>query len=163
MAAGYSRGIADPCSFYNSKTGVSVMVHGDDFLAVGLKSCTKHLEENSQAAYKVKVQVMGDETGECSEIRVLNRISRWTTTGCKIEAEPRHAERVVRELGFGLRRARDYQEARQRGSTSARRASTSRVLQLSTALPIIGQGGPPRAMDARLITYPWRQSLENNP
>ena len=43
---------------------------------------------------------MGNEAGECSEIRVLNRIIRRTTTGYKIEADPRHAERVVRELGL---------------------------------------------------------------
>ena len=35
MAAGYSRGITSPCSFYSSETGVSMMVHGDDFIVVG--------------------------------------------------------------------------------------------------------------------------------
>ena len=100
MAAGFSRGIASPCLLYNSKTDVSEMGHGDDFIAVGPKSGTKHLEELLQAAYKVKVQVMGDEAGECSEIRVLNRIIRRTTTGYKIEADPGHAERVVQELGL---------------------------------------------------------------
>ena len=52
------------------------------------------------AAYKVKVQVVGDEAGKCSDIRVLNRIIRWTITCYKIEADPRHAERVVRKLGL---------------------------------------------------------------
>ena len=40
------------------------MMHGDSFLAVGPKSGTKHLEEILQAAYKVEVQVMGDEAGK---------------------------------------------------------------------------------------------------
>ena len=76
------------------------MVHGDDFLAVGPKPGTKHFEEILQAPCKLKVQVMGDKAGECSEIRVLNRITRRTITGHKIEADPRHVERVVRELGL---------------------------------------------------------------
>ena len=42
VAAGFSRGIASPCLFYNSKTEVSVIVHGDDFLAVGPKVGTTH-------------------------------------------------------------------------------------------------------------------------
>ena len=33
--SGYVPGIATPCSFYNGKTDVSVMVHGDDFLPIG--------------------------------------------------------------------------------------------------------------------------------
>ena len=46
VAAGYSRGNANPCLFYSSKTGVSVMLHGDDSLAVGPKAGTKHLEDH---------------------------------------------------------------------------------------------------------------------
>ena len=57
------------------------MVHGDDFLPVGPVAGTKHLEDILQAACKVKVQVMGDEAGECLEIRVFHRLTRRTTTG----------------------------------------------------------------------------------
>ena len=35
VKAGYTRGVANPCLFHNKKTSVCVMVHGDDFLAVG--------------------------------------------------------------------------------------------------------------------------------
>ena len=40
-AAGYIQGKANPCLFQNTKIGVSIMVHGDDFVAVGP---TQHLE-----------------------------------------------------------------------------------------------------------------------
>ena len=35
VKVGYTRGVADPIFFNNKKTSVCVLVHGDDFLAVG--------------------------------------------------------------------------------------------------------------------------------
>ena len=34
--SGYKRGIANPCLFHSAAEGVSLMVHGDDFVGVGL-------------------------------------------------------------------------------------------------------------------------------
>ena len=36
-ADGYVQGKSNPCLFFNKAIGVSVMVHGDDFIAVGPK------------------------------------------------------------------------------------------------------------------------------
>ena len=33
--SGYKRGMANPCLFHNAVEGVSLMVHGDDFVGVG--------------------------------------------------------------------------------------------------------------------------------
>ena len=96
--AGYARGIANPCLFYNKRNGVCVMVHGDDFLAVGDKSSTDSLKKVLMDAYKVNVEVLGGGVGEASEIRVLNRVVRRTADGITIEADPRHAEMVVKDL-----------------------------------------------------------------
>ena len=38
MKAGYDRGKANPCLFYSPTDDCSVMVHGDDFVAVGTRS-----------------------------------------------------------------------------------------------------------------------------
>ena len=76
------------------------MVHGDDFLGVGPAAGTKHVEHILTKAYKVKVQTMGDGDGEVQDIRVLNRILRRTPAGYRLEAHPRHAGRVLRELGL---------------------------------------------------------------
>ena len=37
LADGYVQGTANPCLFFNKTNGVSVMVHGDYFIAVGPK------------------------------------------------------------------------------------------------------------------------------
>ena len=87
--AGYVRGIANPCLFFNHNNEVSVMVHGDDFLAVGDKTATESLRMVLTDTYKVKAEVLGGGDGELSEIRVLNRIVRRTNNGITIEADPR--------------------------------------------------------------------------
>ena len=98
--AGYVRGIANPCLFYNAKSDVSVMVHGDDFLATGDGKAVEGLKRVLSNAYKVKVETLGNDDGDLREIRVLNRVLRLTAAGYRLEADPRHAEAVVRDLGL---------------------------------------------------------------
>ena len=38
-------------------------------------------------------------------MRILNKVVRWTPEGVELEADPRHAELVVRELGLENARA----------------------------------------------------------
>ena len=98
--ADYVRGIANPCLFYNHTTDVSVMVHGDDFLATGDGKAVESLKKVLSDAYKVKVETLGGDAGDLSEIRVLNRVLRRTDAGYRLEADPRHAEAVIRDLGL---------------------------------------------------------------
>ena len=65
---------------------------------------------------------MDNEIGECSEMFVLNRISRRDTPGYKIKADPRHVERVVRELGL-----EDSKAARLPGSKAERKNDGHRI------------------------------------
>jgi len=99
-AGGYVQGRANPCLFHNAKLGVSVMVHGDDFIAVGpdqhLKETIKTLEDK----YKLKTEKLGHGKGEMAEIRILNKVVRMTNEGIELEADPRHAELVIKELGL---------------------------------------------------------------
>ena len=50
------------------------MVHGDNFVAVGGKAATDKLKKTLEDAYKVKCEVLGGNSDEMSEIRVLNRV-----------------------------------------------------------------------------------------
>ena len=34
-------------------------------------------------------------------IRILNKIVRWTDAGIRIEADPRHVEILIKEMGLG--------------------------------------------------------------
>ena len=50
--------------------------------------------------YDIKSQYLGPEAGHASEIRVLNRVLRWTRKGVEYEADQRHSELIVREMGM---------------------------------------------------------------
>ena len=41
---------------------------------------------------------LGPASVDDKEIRVLNRVVRWTDEGIEYEADPRHAEQIVRDL-----------------------------------------------------------------
>ena len=48
--------------------------------------------------YELKMEVLGPKAGQTEEVRVLNRIIRWTRTGLGYEPDQRHAERIISEL-----------------------------------------------------------------
>ena len=76
------------------------MVHGDDFVAVGHEGDLASTRGTLESKYKIKVETLG-EGGQCKkEVRILNRIVRWGEDGVEMEADPRHAEIVVRDLGL---------------------------------------------------------------
>ena len=52
---GYRRGEANTCLFHHPISGVAVMVHGDDFVAVGNKAGFKSASEALEGKYKLKV------------------------------------------------------------------------------------------------------------
>ena len=97
---GYTRGVANSCLFYNKDLDVTVMVHGDDFIAVGLESQIDKTKDTLQDKYKLKTEKLGAGKADKKEVRILNKVVRYTTEGVKLEADPRHAEIVVQELGL---------------------------------------------------------------
>jgi hypothetical protein len=124
-AGGYVQGKSNPCLFHNSKLGVSVMVHGDDFVAVGPR---KHLVETRstlESKYKLKVETLGNEKGDSSELRILNKVVRATPVGIELEADPRHAELVVKELNL--------ENAKPSSVPGSKESSNSEIPKTSTA------------------------------
>ena len=99
-AAGYIQGKANPCLFYKKEIRVSIMVHGDDFVAVGPDQHLAEARKTLEDKYKLKVEKLGCGAGEVQELRILNKVVRATKSGIELEADPRHAELVVKELGL---------------------------------------------------------------
>ena len=48
----------------------------------------------------MKVETLSGDATDVKEVKIFNKIIRWTTRGIELEADPRHAEIVVRELGL---------------------------------------------------------------
>ena len=54
----------------------------------------------SHLEYEIKVEILGPEKGHKQEVRVLNRVLRWTAEGIAYEPDQRHGELVIKELGL---------------------------------------------------------------
>ena len=60
----------------------------------------KWMEQELSKAYEIQTQKLGMGKDCQKEGKDLNRISRCTDVGWEIEADPRHVELVVEQLGI---------------------------------------------------------------
>ena len=80
---------------------MSVVVHGDDFTALGTSQGLDKYEQAMSSAFDCKLKGrLGHEKGDLQEARVLNRILSVTSQGMHYEADPRHVELLARALGL---------------------------------------------------------------
>ena len=98
--AGFVQGKSSPCIFHNSSSDTTVMVHGDDVVGIGKPQELAKLRKVLEDKYKLKVETLSGASEDVQEVKILNKIVRWTPNGLELEADPRHAELVVRELGL---------------------------------------------------------------
>jgi hypothetical protein len=97
---GFKQGLASSCCFTHASRDLRCMVHGDDFVFVGPDEDLEWAEKVMEESFLIKrVGKLGGDTGDDNEIRILNRVLRWTEAGIKYEADPRHAEILAREVG----------------------------------------------------------------
>ena len=96
---GFLQGKASPCAFYHPVLEISVVVHGDDFTALGTKANLDKYEEGLKKAFDLKIRGrLGEGKDDDKEIRILNRIVTITPQGLRYEADPRHAELLSKSL-----------------------------------------------------------------
>ena len=76
------------------------MVHGDDYVSAGRKSDRLWLEGVLGKEYELKTQHIGPCKSGTSEGNVFNRIVKWHEGGWQFEADPRHCELVIEQLGM---------------------------------------------------------------
>ena len=79
------------------------MVRGDDFTALAEPFHIQWLRQVLADKYELKYRgTLGPiaTQGETTEITVLNKVICWTSRGIEFEADPRHAEIIIHELGL---------------------------------------------------------------
>ena len=89
---GFRLGKATPCVFYHQQRGMRAYIHGDDFVVVGMPKDLHWMQEPLEQKYELTAELLGPDEGQQKEVRVLNRVLRWTDKGVEYEAGPRHAE-----------------------------------------------------------------------
>jgi len=96
---GFVQGQASPCCFKHCQRDIQCVVHGDDFVFGGVDHDLSWVQARMQESFLIKVVgKLGDGPKDDREVRVLNRVVRWTSEGIIYEADPRHAELLVRDL-----------------------------------------------------------------
>ena len=105
--AGFNQLKYNASLYHNPITGVRVMVHGDDFVAVGRRDKVQAFRKQVAARFTIKDKVIGlrPDLKEEAEARILNRIVRITPQGWEYEADQRHADIIAQELGLSKARA----------------------------------------------------------
>ena len=96
---GFRRGIANPCCFYHVERDIMVVVHGDDFTALGGHDDIMWYEDLLATKFEIKRRGhLGEGPGCVKEMRILNRIVRLTQDGLRYKADPRHAEMLIKAM-----------------------------------------------------------------
>ena len=96
---GFTVGSASANCLYNPKLNVQCVVHGDDFTFSGSDQSLDLVEAQMKKAFLCKVEGrLGGEPHDLKQARILNRVITWNDWGIQYEADPRHAEVLVREL-----------------------------------------------------------------
>merc|ERR1711884_178687 len=60
----------------------------------------KWMRQQMEEKYELTVDILGPDEGQCNEVRVLNRVLRWTSAGIEYEADPRHVEIILKQLNI---------------------------------------------------------------
>ena len=100
MSLGFQRGVAFPCVFRHPKRRITTLVHGDDYASSGRGPELAWLESELKKKFEIKTTVVSLESRDASEAKILNRIVRVTQKGWELEADPRHAELIIEDLGL---------------------------------------------------------------
>ena len=101
----FRQGRSNPCLYFHEERSLRLNVHGDDFTVVGSYEELKWLEAELGKVWTVETRGIlarpGSELpGVIHQISVLNRLVTWTHEGIEMEADPRHVDLVLEQLGL---------------------------------------------------------------
>ena len=100
-ASGFVAGASNPCIFYHATRDLSVVVHGDDFTALGSDKNLDWYEAKLAESFELKIRGrLGEGCTGPQQIRILNRIVTLDDTGLTYEADPRHVDLLLSSLGL---------------------------------------------------------------
>ena len=102
VSIGFTRGKGHACVFWHQEKQVKTLLHGDHYVSSGTVEAMNLLEGELEKAYEIKTQKLGNADGYQVEGNVLNRVIFRTGEGLEKEADPRHAELVVEQLGLRM-------------------------------------------------------------
>jgi len=101
VSLGFVQGRSSPCLFAHAKRQLFCSVHGDDFTTTGGRLDLNWFEQEMAKRYELTIGPrLGPGLHDAKECSILNRIVRWTEDAVEYEADPRQAEKLIRECGL---------------------------------------------------------------
>lgn len=97
LSQGFHQAQYSPQIFWHPERDLRTLVHGDDFMTSGNRTNARWFRRVPESRFEIKTVVVGSGSEESAEGRVLGRSIRITPEGWEYEADPRHAELIVRE------------------------------------------------------------------
>ena len=87
--------------FQHLSKKIRCLVHGDDFVCVGRPEGLTWLRAKLSTRFQIKTTTVGTNAhdGEVREARILTRVIRISPEGWEYEADQRHADLIIQELG----------------------------------------------------------------
>ena len=80
LKMGFTQGLASPCTFRHEDWGIALVVHGDDFTALGTDEALDKYEAAMKSNFDVELRGrLGTEPHDCKDMNFLNRIVRVVT------------------------------------------------------------------------------------
>ena len=86
--------------FFHDERNISIVVHGDDFNALGVADELNWYEKELATHFEIKIRGRMGPGGDCDQIKILNRILTLTKDGLEYEADPRHADLLLSSMGL---------------------------------------------------------------
>ena len=98
---GFHQGKSSPCVFWHKEKEIRCVVHGDDFTVLGWANQLDWFWSKIKAKFESKHRGrLGPGPSDLQSIRILNRIVEWKEEGIVYEADQRHAEICLKEMGL---------------------------------------------------------------
>ena len=99
---GFTKGKSSPCLFHHADRDILTLVHGDDFMSTAKAAELDWLNNVLRKELAVKTEILGPagEKDAKQQIMFLNRVITWEAAGIRYEADPRHAEIIVSQMGL---------------------------------------------------------------
>ena len=98
---GFRPGRSSPCLFWHAEWGCCAYIHGDDFVVSGDDEHLAKIQNFICDRYPTKVRgVLGPDPNDAKEMVILNRVVHWHEHALALEADPRHVEMILQEMGM---------------------------------------------------------------
>ena len=81
-------------------TGVRILVHGDDFVAVGEELAMRAWQVSMEQRFPCKTTIIGPGDGLEKEVKVIGRWIRITGEGVEVEVDGRYLEQALKAYGL---------------------------------------------------------------